>query len=127
MVWYPLFFRYSGNKMISAVTGLSFLRLLSSIIPYIPVVEGRKPVIMDAREGPHRGAWQCAFRKSTPRAASRSIFGVLALGCPSMQPSQSLRSSMQIMRTLGLDDIGDSPVQDTIRKQIIKNPAQRLK
>ena len=43
----------------------------------MPVVDGRKPVIIEALEGPHRGAWQCALEKSTPLAASLSMFGVL--------------------------------------------------
>src|SRR5690554_3663706 len=55
----------------------------------------------DAREGPHKGAWQCAFENKTPRAANRSILGVLALGCPSRQPSQVFKSSTAIISTLG--------------------------
>ena len=57
---------------------------------------------MLAREGLHTGAWQWALLKRTPRAANRSILGVLAWGCPPRQPIQSLRSSMEISRTLGL-------------------------
>ena len=57
---------------------------------------------MLAREGLHTGDWQWALLKSTPRAASRSMFGVFACGCPPMQPIQSLRSSMAMSRTLGL-------------------------
>src|SRR5690554_2932670 len=55
----------------------------------------------EAREGPHKGAWQCAFENKTPRAANRSILGVLALGCPSRQPSQVFKSSTAIISTLG--------------------------
>ena len=48
---------------------------------------------MLAREGLQTGDWQWALLNSTPRAASRSICGVFACGCPPMQPIQSLRSS----------------------------------
>lgn len=48
------------------------------------------------------GAWQCAFVKSVPRLANASMCGVLACGCPPRQPTQSLRSSTAISKTLGL-------------------------
>lgn len=54
-----------------------------------------------ARDGLQAGAAQCAFVKNRPRAASRSIFGVLACRCPSRQPIQSFKSSMAMNRTLG--------------------------
>ncbi|MEZ5363219.1 MAG: hypothetical protein R2748_12975 [Bryobacterales bacterium] len=38
--------------------------------------------MMLAREGPQMGAWQCALVNSVPRAASRSMFGVLVLEVP---------------------------------------------
>ena len=58
-------------------------------------------VIMLAREGLHAGAWQYARRKVTPRLASASIFGVSDWACPRRTPTQSFKSSIETMRTLG--------------------------
>jgi hypothetical protein len=57
--------------------------------------------MIEAREGPQMGAWQCAFVNKTPFDANLSMLGVIELGCPSMQPNQSFKSSMQIIKTLG--------------------------
>src|SRR6056297_2392844 len=67
----------------------------------MPVVDGLSPVMSDARDGPQSGAWQWALANKTPSAASRSMLGVMALGCPFIHPSQSFKSSMQIIKTLG--------------------------
>src|SRR5690349_13274154 len=66
-----------------------------------PVWKGWRPLNTAAREGLQSGAAQCAFVKSTPRLARRSIFGVRACGCPPRQPTQSFRSSIAMNSTLG--------------------------
>src|SRR5688500_3763864 len=68
---------------------------------YTPDVCGRTPVMSAARDGLHAGAGQWARVKSMPRFARRSMFGVFACGCPPRQPTQSLRSSTAMKRTLG--------------------------
>ena len=45
----------------------------------------------DTRLGAHTGCWQNAFVNRTPRAASASMFGVLATALPK-HPSASARS-----------------------------------
>ena len=72
----------------------------------MPVVEGRSPVSRLARDGLHRGDWQCALRNTVPRAARRSMFGVCACGWPPRQPTQSFKSSMAMKRTLGFGCAG---------------------
>ena len=54
------------------------------------------------REAEQTGTAQCALAKTRLRFAKASICGVSALGCPSRKPTQSLRSSMQIISTFGL-------------------------
>lgn len=83
----------------SLVSGFSERILSSGTIPYIPVVDGRKPVIKEALDGPHKGAWQCASVKETPMAANRSMFGVFA--GPSKLPNMVFRSSTAMKRTFG--------------------------
>lgn len=72
------------------------------------------------REGLQIGAWQWALVNRTPRSARRSIFGVLASGWPSRQPTQSFKSSTAIISTLyfcvlifawSANTSGDSSVQ----------------
>jgi len=46
------------------------------------VVEGRSPSITLVLDGLQIGAWQWAFAKSTPRAASASMLGVCTTGWP---------------------------------------------
>jgi len=55
----------------------------------MPVLVGRKPSIRLVREGLQSGDWQCALRKSVPRWAKASRFGVFASGCPPIAPIQS--------------------------------------
>ena len=71
---------------------------------YTPLVEGRRPYIIDALDGLQMGAWQWAFENKVPRSAKRSIFGVLPLGCPPKQLAQSFMSSMAMSNTLGLSE-----------------------
>lgn len=59
------------------------------------------PDIRLAREGPQSGNWQWASVKRVPRAASRSILGVLASGCVFKTAGQLFKSSIEIKRTLG--------------------------
>src|SRR5688572_1968075 len=68
----------------------------------MPVLDGRRPVIRLARDGLHSGAWQWALANSVPRAASASMCGVFACGCPLRQPTQSFWSSIAMNRTFGL-------------------------
>ena len=65
------------------------------------MVVGRSPVRMLVRDGLHSGLWQWALVNVVPRAASRSMFGVFTCGWPPSGPTQSLRSSMAMKRTLG--------------------------
>lgn len=67
----------------------------------MPVVVGRRPSSKLVREGLHSGDWQCALRKVVPRAASLSMYGVFAIGCPPRWPIQSFWSSMAMKRMLG--------------------------
>ena len=53
------------------------------------------------REGAQIGSLQCAFVKLTPRAASRSKFGVGICGLPSECSGMSLRSSTMMNKTFG--------------------------
>lgn len=46
----------------------------------MPLVSGRTPPSNDERLGLHSGNWQYARSNRTPRAASRSMFGVFACG-----------------------------------------------
>ena len=78
----------------------------------MPVVDGSKPVIRLEREGEQIGAWQCALVKSVPCDASRSIFGVMVLGWPLMQPIQSFKSSIAMNKMLGC--FGTDCVQEVI-------------
>jgi hypothetical protein len=48
----------------------------------IPVLLGYRPVSIELRLGPHSGNVQYARSKRIPRAASRSMLGVLARGSP---------------------------------------------
>ena len=67
----------------------------------MPVLLGRLPVKVATRDGLQTGAAQWALVNNKPRFASRSMFGVLASGWPSRQPTQSFMSSAMIIRTLG--------------------------
>ena len=67
----------------------------------MPVVVGRSPSSKLVREGLHSGMLQCAFRNVVPRAASLSMCGVFAMGCPPRWPIQSFWSSMAMKRMLG--------------------------
>ncbi len=55
----------------------------------------------ETRDAIQTGTWQCVFRNSIPRCASRSRLGVLTSGFPPRQPIQSLRSSMAIKTMFG--------------------------
>ena len=66
-----------------------------------PETFGIRPLKTAARDGLQAGAAQWAFANNIPRAASRSILGVNACGCPCMHPIQSLRSSTAMKRTFG--------------------------
>ena len=68
---------------------------------YTPEVQGRTPVINAAREGLHAGAAQYERVNSTPRFASRSMFGVRQSGCPPRQLIQSFKSSTAMNNTFG--------------------------
>ncbi len=68
---------------------------------HTPVVDGRRPLISAVRDGPQWGDAVWAFMKTVPCAASRSIWGVFVFGCPPMKPTQSFKSSMEIIRTFG--------------------------
>ena len=59
------------------------------------------PVIMAAREGLQSIDGTCAFEKTIPCAANRSMFGVIACGWPPKGPTQSFKSSIAINRTSG--------------------------
>src|SRR6185312_6798546 len=67
----------------------------------MPVVEGRRPVMNEARDGLQSGAEACAFWNVTPRFARRSRFGVIVCGCPFIGPIQLFRSSAMMSRTFG--------------------------
>ena len=49
----------------------------SLLLPYTPVVDGRKPVITDARDGLHADDEQYARVNNVPLFAKRVIFGSL--------------------------------------------------
>ena len=85
------------------------------------VVYGLSPVISDARDGPQSGAWQWALANKTPCSANRSMLGVLALGCPFIHPSQSFKSSMQIMRTLGFSYRQWDKLPETLTPEIVES------
>ena len=60
--------------------------------------------MMAVREGLQEAAAQWALVNSTPLAARRSRFGVLVCEFPPRQPTQSLRSSIEMKRTLGREE-----------------------
>ena len=49
---------------------------------YTPLVSGRRPLKKETRLGLQSGYWAYARSNLTPRAASRSIWGVFATGSP---------------------------------------------
>jgi len=79
------------------------------------------PVNRAARDGRQAGATQCAFVNSIPRPASSSMFGVSAWGCPLRQPIQSLRSSIEMSRTLGGESAIAGPLCMTMAQNIARN------
>jgi hypothetical protein len=70
-------------------------------LKYTPDVDGRIPVIMEAREGLHAGAGQKARENTTLSEARASSRGVFASGCPPRKPVQSFISSIQIKSIFG--------------------------
>src|SRR5437868_2774013 len=94
---------------------------IGCLFSYTPEVEGRNPVIKEARDGLHTGAAQYALVNSMPLAASRSMFGVLTSGCPPRQPIQSFRSSTAMKRTFGFDEVAAgnaAAVASVVRKAL---------
>ena len=64
-------------------------------------VVAASPDITLTLEAEQTGTAQWALVKLTPRVARASMWGVMACGWPPRKPVQSLRSSMQIITTLG--------------------------
>ena len=65
----------------------------------MPVVDGRKPVKVAAREGLHAGETQYARVNNIPRLARRSRFGVLIGEFGSSREIQSFMSSTAMKST----------------------------
>ena len=63
-------------------------------------VSGRRPVIIEARDGLQTACWQYARVKSRPRLARASTCGLITCFAP-MQPSSDRRSSAMMKSTLG--------------------------
>ena len=68
----------------------------------MPVVDGRRPVKVAAREGLHAGEMQYARVNNIPRPARRSRFGVLIGDFGSSREIQSFMSSTAMKSTSGL-------------------------
>src|SRR6186713_1421168 len=86
----------------------------------MPVVEGRRPVMNEARDGLQIGAAICALLKLRPRAASLSRFGVFACGWPCIGPIQSFKSSAIISKTFGFFSAAQIDSTNEASRQVIR-------
>ena len=93
-VRYPFCMKWRGS-----VTASGSILAHAWLLSYTPLVLGRSPVIIAARDGQHAGAAQYARLKNIPRLARRSMLGVLIGLFGSNRVVQSFISSIAINRT----------------------------